>query len=78
MSTNGSESEKEPENLTNGDKKGLVNQLFTRPLSARDEIRTHTPFRALPPQSSASTNFATHAGEKCQNFKVGAKIAFLD
>ena len=29
--------------------------------SARDEIRTHTPFRALPPQSSASTNFATHA-----------------
>jgi site-specific DNA recombinase len=31
---------------------------------ARDEIRTHTPFRALPPQSSASTNFATHAAER--------------
>lgn len=30
-------------------------------LGAREEIRTLTPFRALPPQSSASTNFATHA-----------------
>jgi site-specific DNA recombinase len=39
--------------------------------SAREEIRTLTPFRALPPQSSASTNFATHAAE---NFEVGAKI----
>ena len=29
--------------------------------SARDRIRTSTPFPALPPQSSASTNFATRA-----------------
>ena len=35
---------------------------------ARDEIRTHTPFRALPPQSSASTNFATHASVKWTKF----------
>ncbi len=28
---------------------------------AQDWIRTSTPFRALPPQSSASTNFATWA-----------------
>ena len=30
-------------------------------LSARDWIRTSTPFPALPPQGSASTNFATRA-----------------
>jgi hypothetical protein len=29
--------------------------------SAAKEIRTPTPFRALPPQSSASTNFAIAA-----------------
>jgi hypothetical protein len=28
---------------------------------ARDWIRTSTPFRAPPPQSGASTNFATRA-----------------
>ena len=28
---------------------------------ARSEIRTRTPLRALPPQSSASTNFAIRA-----------------
>jgi hypothetical protein len=30
-------------------------------ISAEEEIRTPKPFRALPPQSSASTNFATSA-----------------
>jgi hypothetical protein len=28
---------------------------------AEEEIRTPTPVKALPPQSSASTNFATSA-----------------
>ena len=68
VSKNRGESEKKRENLTHGNKNGLVNQLFTRPFSARDEIRTHTPFRALPPQSSASTNFATAP------FEVGANV----
>ena len=36
--------------------------------SARDQSRTDTPFLALPPESSASTNFATRAS------KVAAKI----
>jgi hypothetical protein len=31
---------------------------------AQNWIRTSTPFRALPPQSSASTNFATWAQKK--------------
>ena len=35
---------------------------------AEEEIRTPKPFQALPPQSSASTNFATSA------FEVAAKI----
>ena len=30
-------------------------------ISAEEEIRTPTPVTALPPQSSASTNFATAA-----------------
>ncbi len=30
-------------------------------LGAAKEIRTPTPFRALPPQGSASTNFAIAA-----------------
>ena len=30
-------------------------------ISAAKEIRTPTPFRALPPQGSASTNFAIAA-----------------
>ncbi len=30
-------------------------------ICAEEEIRTPKPFRALPPQSSASTNFATSA-----------------
>ena len=37
VSTNRGESEKKRENLTHGHKKGLVKQIFTRPLSARDE-----------------------------------------
>ncbi len=36
---------------------------------AQDWIRTSTPFPALPPQGSASTNFATWATEKFQQFK---------
>ena len=47
-------------------KKALpVIKLFTR---ARDWIRTSTSFRTLPPQSSASTNFATRAD--CLKFHV--------
>src|SRR5690348_7780294 len=42
-----------------GNKKALNFQSFY--LSARDWIRTSTPFRAPPPQSGASTNFATRA-----------------
>jgi hypothetical protein len=38
-------------------------------VSAEEEIRTPTPVTALPPQSSASTNFATSAF-----FEVAAKI----
>lgn len=41
-------------------KKSLV--ASTRPLCARDWIRTSTPLRALRPEHSASTNFATRAG----------------
>ncbi len=48
----------------------MQNGLMNRPLSgAAEEIRTPTPVTALPPQSSASTNFATAAF-----FEVGAKI----
>ena len=52
----------------------LIYKALTKTKSARDEIRTHTPFRALPPQSSASTNFATHAypgGELNPYFRCG-------
>jgi hypothetical protein len=34
---------------------------------AQDWIRTSTPLRALPPQSSASTNFATWALRGCKS-----------
>ena len=37
-------------------------------LCAQDWIRTSTPFPALPPQGSASTSFATWAGEP-QNYE---------
>ncbi len=33
--------------------------------SAQDEIRTHTPLPALPPQSSVYTNFTTCACWGC-------------
>ena len=35
---------------------------FADRLCARDWIRTSTTFRMLPPEDSASTNFATRAG----------------
>ena len=35
--------------------------LKTRPFCAAKEIRTPMPLRALPPQGSASTNFAIAA-----------------
>ena len=47
-------------------KKALQSLDYQGFKSAREEIRTLTPFRALPPQSSASTNFATHAAEVCR------------
>jgi hypothetical protein len=43
-------------------------------IRAQDWIRTSTPFRALPPQSSASTNFATWASvEGMQMYNIGSK-----
>ena len=44
-----------------GDKKAEVVEFQRLPLEkgVQDESRTHTPNRALPPQSSASTNSAT-------------------
>ncbi len=46
----------------NNDKKNL--QPVKQELSARDWIRTSTTFRMLPPEDSASTNFATRAGRQ--------------
>ena len=44
-------------------KKGKIrkdlNQSLADFYSVRDEIRTHTAFRPLPPQSSVSTNSTT-------------------
>ena len=37
----------------------LLCNLLSLSKSVQDESRTHTPNRALPPQSSASTNSAT-------------------
>lgn len=48
---------------TQGNLKGII-EPTSRPevrMSAQDWIRTSTPFRALPPQSSVSTNFTTWA-----------------
>ena len=45
---------------------------------AQDQTRTDTPLLALPPQSSASTNFATCAFDwdcKCRNFFLILKIS---
>ena len=36
-----------------------MHRLFAMHRSVRDEIRTHTAFRPLPPQSSVSTNSTT-------------------
>ncbi len=48
----------------------LLKKLAQKDQSAAEEIRTLTPFRALPPQSSASTSFATAAeGCKYRNFQ---------
>ena len=49
-------------NLQGKNKKNMrMFELLHTFTSAAEEIRTPTPFRALPPQSSASTNFATAA-----------------
>ena len=42
-------------------KNKTLSDLFTQRLffGTHDWIRTSTPFRALPPQSSMSTNFTT-------------------
>ena len=52
------------QNMGRIEKKGSDNLLRCNLLSlpllgVQDETRTHTPERALPPQSSASTNSAT-------------------
>jgi hypothetical protein len=39
----------------------LIYRTFNKSQRAEEEIRTPTPVTALPPQSSASTNFATSA-----------------
>jgi hypothetical protein len=39
----------------------MISIILQGSFSARDWIRTSTPFPALPPQGSASTNFATRA-----------------
>ena len=45
--------------------------------SAAKEIRTPTPFRALPPQGSASTNFAIAAFDEGAQLSA-AKIIFIE
>jgi hypothetical protein len=45
-------------------------------VSAEEEIRTPIPFRALPPQSSASTSFATSAAQETLQLFNEAKIQF--
>jgi hypothetical protein len=47
VSRNGGESEKKRENMTRGNQKSLVNQLFTRPFSAREEIQTAYDYQLL-------------------------------
>lgn len=58
------------------DKRGLSSFVS---FGAKEEIRTPKPFQALPPQSSASTNFATFASGRmgCKNngfFKISKFI----
>ena len=52
----------------------LVRDYF---VCAQDWIRTSTPFPALPPQGSASTNFATWAEEKMLVPRTGLEPAHL-
>ena len=44
---------------------------------AQDWIRTSTPFPALPPQGSASTNFATWASIKKVDALLHSDFCFL-
>jgi hypothetical protein len=53
--------QKKGQYLAHSKKNSLVNQDLQSYKRARDWIRTSTPFRAPPPQSGASTNFATRA-----------------
>jgi hypothetical protein len=46
-------------------------------LSAQEQIRTATPVKAPPPQSGASTNFATWA-LFFQSFKIQIALVLLD
>ncbi len=46
--------------LDNFNKKG-TDEKSSIPVGAQNKIRTCTPFQALPPQGSASTNFAIWA-----------------
>jgi hypothetical protein len=55
-------------------KNSFVNKSFTKLLSARDWIRTSTSLRTLPPEDSASTNFATRA----QRFEVRSCLPLSD
>ena len=83
VDTSGRKRQKTGEQCAKKTCKSLTYRFVEEIPSARDEIRTHTPFRALPPQSSASTNFATHASTfkflkwGYQIFEVGAKIGFF-
>ena len=52
----------------------LVRDYF---VCAQDWIRTSTPFPALPPQGSASTNFATWAEERMLVPRTGLEPAHL-
>ena len=45
-------------------------ELYSNDFScAREQSRTATPVTALPPESSASTNFATRASEWTANIR---------
>ena len=48
-------------------------QLRWKGVCAQDWIRTSTPFPALPPQGSASTNFATWATDRIE-IRPGVQI----
>lgn len=52
-------------------KMAILKKIAKVIFGARDWIRTSTSLRTLPPEDSASTNFATRAGavEKVKTFK---------